>query len=121
MDAARVKRQARERRHSRVRKRIEGTAERPRLSVYRSNVGIYAQLIDDASGRTLVAASTLDRGVTAAEGDGKIAAAKAVGLRLAERALAAGLTAVVFDRGGNRYTGRVQALADGAREGGLKF
>jgi large subunit ribosomal protein L18 len=121
MDAAKVKRQARERRHARVRRRIRGTAERPRLSVYRSNSGIYAQLVDDITGRTLAAASTLDRGVDTPSGDGKIAAAKAVGARIAERARAAGIDAVVFDRGGNRYTGRVQALADGAREGGLKF
>jgi large subunit ribosomal protein L18 len=121
MDAAKVKRKARERRHSRVRKRIRGTAERPRLSVYRSNAGIYAQVIDDASGRTLVAASTLDRDVDAPDGDGKIAAARAVGLRVAQRAQAAGISVVVFDRGGNRYTGRVQALAEGAREGGLTF
>jgi large subunit ribosomal protein L18 len=121
MDSGVDKRQARERRHRRVRKRVGGTADRPRLSVYRSNSGIYAQLVDDASGRTLAAASTLDRGVGAPEGTGKVAAAKAVGVRIAERARAAGIEAVVFDRGGNRYTGRVQALADGAREGGLKF
>jgi large subunit ribosomal protein L18 len=121
-ESAKSKREGRERRHARVRRRVSGTAERPRLSVYRSNTGIYAQLIDDVTGRTLAAASTLDRGVEAppAEG-GKVAAARAVGLRVAERARAAGIENVVFDRGGNRYTGRVQALADGAREGGLRF
>jgi large subunit ribosomal protein L18 len=118
---AKVKREARDRRHARVRRRISGTAQRPRLSVYRSNVGIYAQLIDDTAGRTLVAASTLDRDASAPEEGGKVAAARAVGLRVAERARAAGVQSVVFDRGGNRYTGRVQALAEGAREGGLQF
>jgi large subunit ribosomal protein L18 len=115
------KRVARQRRHARVRRRIRGTAERPRLSVYRSNAGIYAQVIDDVAGRTIVAASTLDSGADAPADGGKVAAAKAVGLRLAERARAEGIESVVFDRGGNRYTGRVQALADGAREGGLQL
>lgn len=119
--AVKSKREARDRRHARVRRRISGTAERPRLSVYRSNVGIYAQLIDDTAGRTLVAASTLDPEAPPHGKGGKMGAAKAVGLRVAERALAAGVSTVVFDRGGNRYTGRVQALADGAREGGLQF
>jgi len=121
MSSTSTKRQARERRHARVRKHVHGTAARPRLAVYRSNTGIYAQVIDDDLGRTLAAASTLDADHTVADGDGKVGAAKAVGLRVAERARAAGIDTVVFDRGGNRYTGRVQALADGAREGGLKF
>jgi large subunit ribosomal protein L18 len=122
MSGTSTKRQARERRHVRVRKQVHGTAARPRLAVYRSNVGIYAQVIDDDLGRTLAAASTLDADHAVVDGEsGKVAAAKAVGLRVAERARAAGIDAVVFDRGGNRYTGRVQALADGAREGGLTF
>jgi large subunit ribosomal protein L18 len=121
MDAAKVKREARQRRHARVRRRVRGTAARPRLAVYRSNTGIYAQVIDDETGRTLAAASTLDRGVPAPDGEGKVAQARAVGRRLAERARTAGIDSVVFDRGGNRYTGRIQALADGAREGGLTF
>jgi large subunit ribosomal protein L18 len=118
---AKVKREARQRRHARVRKRIQGTSERPRLAVYRSNVGIYAQVIDDRRGHTLAAASTLDKGLEISEGGGKVAAAKAVGALLAQRARAAGVESVVLDRGGNRYTGRVRALADAAREGGLVF
>jgi len=121
MSSTNTKRQARERRHVRVRKHVHGTAARPRLAVYRSNAGIYAQVIDDDLGRTLAAASTLDADQAASDDEGKVGAAKAVGLRVAERARAAGIDTVVFDRGGNRYTGRVQALADGAREGGLKF
>ncbi len=121
MDAAKVKRQGRERRHARVRKHVRGTPERPRLAVYRSNSGIYAQVIDDEAGRTLAAASSLDKSLAVGDGGGKIGAAKAVGQLVAERARAAGVGAVVFDRGGNRYHGRVQALADGAREGGLDF
>ncbi|MPZ87925.1 MAG: 50S ribosomal protein L18 [Nitriliruptorales bacterium] len=121
MNTAKVKRGARKRRHARVRKRIRGTPERPRLAVYRSNTGIYAQVIDDSQGRTLAAASSLDKGLDIPEGEGKTAAASAVGALLAQRAREAGIDAVVFDRGGNRYTGRIQALADAAREGGLKF
>jgi large subunit ribosomal protein L18 len=121
MDAAKVKREARQRRHARVRRNVRGTPERPRLAVFRSNAGIYAQVIDDSQGRTLAAASTLERDLVVPDGEGKIGAAKAVGQRLAERARAAGIEAVVFDRGGNRYTGRVQALADAARQGGLQF
>ena len=120
MDAKAQKRVARERRHARVRKTVRGTAERPRLAVYRSNTGIYAQVIDDREGRTLAAASSLESGVTS-EGSGKVGMATAVGKLLADRAKAAGVEAVVFDRGGNRYMGRVAALAEGAREGGLKF
>jgi large subunit ribosomal protein L18 len=109
-----VKREARVRRHRRVRKRVSGTAERPRLAVFRSNRHIYAQLIDDGHARTLAAAS--DLGVA---GDGKTSRATQVGKAIAERARAIGVERVVFDRGGWLYHGRVKALADGAREGGL--
>lgn len=109
---------ARVRRHFRVRKRVRGSAERPRLAVFRSNRHIYAQVIDDLSGRTLVAASTLDEGVTKAA---KAEAAKSVGLLVGKRAKESGIDAVVFDRGGYKYGGRVAQLADGAREAGLKF
>ena len=106
-------------RHQRVRGKISGTAERPRLSVFRSESNIYAQIIDDVAGNTLVAASTVEKGF---EGNGgNIEAAKKVGAAIAERALQKGIEEVVFDRGGYIYHGRVQALADGAREGGLKF
>jgi len=121
MDAALAKREGRERRHARVRRRVRGTSERPRLAVYRSNAAIYAQVIDDTQGRTLAAASSLDKTLSAPEGSGKVGASAAVGRLVAERARAAGVTAVVFDRGGNRYQGRVQALADAAREAGLEF
>ncbi|MEN6478849.1 MAG: 50S ribosomal protein L18 [Anaerolineales bacterium] len=114
--------QARERRHSRLRNKVVGTADRPRLSVYRSLDNIYAQVIDDAQGHTLVSASTLDREVRGlADGLAKSDAAKVVGRVVAERALAAGVTKVVFDRGGFQYHGRVKALADAAREAGLDF
>lgn len=106
-------------RHKRVRGKISGTPERPRLNVFRSNANIYAQVIDDVSGKTLIAASSLDKTF---EGSGSNAeAAKKVGLMLAERALAKGIDNVVFDRGGYIFHGRVAALAEGAREGGLKF
>ena len=108
----------RNRRRRRVRKKITGTAARPRLAVYRSNRHISAQLIDDDAGRTLAAASSREAGVT---GGGNITAASEIGRLIAERAQAAGTTAVTFDRGGNRYHGRVAALADAAREGGLEF
>jgi large subunit ribosomal protein L18 len=111
--------QARVRRHQRTRSRIRGTAERPRLVVFRSNAGIYAQVVDDDRGHTLVAASTAED--VTADGDGKIGAAKGVGKLLGQRALDAGITRVVFDRGGNRYHGRGAALADGAREAGLEL
>ena len=112
----------RKRRHVRVRKSVTGTAERPRLSVYRSTNHIYAQLIDDTKGVTLASASTLEKSVKAEiAGKTKREAAKIVGKLAAERAKAKGIEAVVFDRGGYLYTGRVQALADGAREAGLKF
>jgi large subunit ribosomal protein L18 len=116
MEAA-VKHLARIRRHRRVRKHVLGTAERPRLAVFRSNRHIYAQLIDDLSARTLASASDLDADAGAA-GD-KTAKAKAVGALLARRAAGAGIERAVFDRGGRLYHGRVAALADGAREGGL--
>ena len=106
-------------RHNRVRGKISGTAERPRLSVFRSESNIYAQIIDDVAGSTLVAASTVEK---AFEGNGgNCEAAKKIGAVLAERALQKGIEEVVFDRGGYIYHGRVKALADGAREGGLKF
>ncbi len=117
MDTARAKRAGRIRRHARVRRRVRGTAERPRLSVFRSNKHIYAPVIDDTTGRTLAAASSP---VLPGEGD-KTAAAVRVGAELAERARAAGIGSVVFDRGGYQFHGRVQALADAARQGGLEF
>lgn len=106
-------------RHSRVRSKISGTAERPRLSVFRSESNIYAQIIDDAAGVTLASASTVEK---AFEGNGSnCEAAKKIGAVIAERALQRGIEEVVFDRGGYIYHGRVKALAEGAREGGLKF
>lgn len=113
---------ARKRRHYRMRRTLTGTAERPRLNVFRSLEQIYAQVIDDVAGHTLVSASTLDKNLAATmEGKTKKEQATLVGKALAERALAAGITQVVFDRGGYIYHGRIQALADGAREGGLQF
>ena len=109
---------ARKRRHLRLRKKVAGTAVRPRLVVTRSNRNLVAQVVDDAVGRTLVSASTLEVDLRAAEGD-KTAKARRVGELIAERAKAAGIDAVVFDRGGNKYHGRVAAVADAAREGGL--
>jgi large subunit ribosomal protein L18 len=108
------------RRHFRVRKNVRGSAERPRLVVTRSSRHISAQIIDDLKGHTLVSASTLDASLRGAEGD-KSAQAKKVGALLGERAKAAGLSKVVFDRGGNKYAGRIAALADAAREAGLEF
>jgi large subunit ribosomal protein L18 len=108
----------RQKRHNRVRARVIGTPERPRLNVFRSLNHIYAQVIDDTQGHTLAAASTQDKGVTEAP---KTEQAKAVGQLVAERAKAAGITKVVFDRGGYLYHGRIKALADGARDGGLDF
>ena len=106
-------------RHKRVRGKVSGTPERPRLNVFRSETNIYAQIIDDTKGVTLVAANSLEKGF---ECDGtKTDAAKKVGLMVAERAKAKGIDTVVFDRGGYVYHGRVQALAEGAREGGLQF
>jgi large subunit ribosomal protein L18 len=112
---AELKRASRVKRHLRVRKKVTGTAERPRLAVFRSNRHIYAQLVDDIAARTLVAASDRD-----GTGD-KTARAKRVGQQLAEKARAAGVERVVFDRGGRLYHGRVKALAEGAREGGLSI
>ena len=106
-------------RHIRVRGKISGTAERPRLNVFRSNANIYAQIIDDVNGVTLVSANTLEKGFEGATGNAE--AAKKVGTVLAERAKAKGIEEVVFYRGGYVYHGRVAALAEGAREGGLKF
>jgi large subunit ribosomal protein L18 len=110
----------RARRHRRVRKKVSGTAERPRLAVFRSNNHIYAQVIDDVAGRTLAAASTADTTIKGGA-TGNIDAATKVGTLVAERAKTAGVEKVVFDRGGFRYHGRVAALADAARAGGLEF
>ena len=104
--------------HLRIRKAVIGTSTRPRLSVFRSNVAIYCQLIDDRAGHTLLSASSMDKAVSKAT---KVEQAKNVGKMIAEKALAAKIEAVVFDRGGYLYHGRVKALAEGAREGGLKF
>jgi len=111
----RTKKESRQRIKLRVRRKINGTTERPRLSVFRSNKGIYCQLVDDIKGHTLAAASSADIAGTKSE------KSAATGKLLAERALAAGVTTIVFDRSGYLYHGRVKALADGAREGGLKF
>jgi large subunit ribosomal protein L18 len=114
--------EARVRRHIRVRKKISGTPERPRLNVFRSLEHIYAQVIDDVDGHTIASASTVDTEVRGQlEGKTKTESAKIVGQMVAQRAKAAGVTQVVFDRGGFKYHGRIQALADGAREGGLEF
>jgi large subunit ribosomal protein L18 len=113
-----TKRQARERRHRRVRGKVRGTADRPRLAVFRSNRGIFAQLVDDDAGKTLAAASWVT--VKGLEGD-KTAQAREVGKAVANAARSAGVKTVVFDRGGYLYHGRVKALAEGAREGGLVF
>ncbi|MGZ4480740.1 MAG: 50S ribosomal protein L18 [Gaiellales bacterium] len=113
-----TKEQGRQRRHRRVRSKIIGTADRPRLAVYRSNKGIYAQVIDDSAGRTLAAASTLDKDASGAK---RSEQAALVGRLVAERAKQAGVGAVVFDRGGYLYHGRVRTLAEAARESGLEF
>ena len=108
--------------HERVRTRVSGTDQRPRLCVYRSLGHIYAQVIDDRIGKTLVSASSVDKGTKKGlKGGGNIAAAKVIGKTVAERAKAAGISKVVFDRGGYKYHGRVKALADAAREAGLQF
>jgi large subunit ribosomal protein L18 len=108
--------------HERVRTRVSGTTERPRLCIYRSLGHIYAQVIDDTGGKTLVSASSVDGGTKKnLKGGGNVAAAKVIGKAIAERAKAAGITKVVFDRGGYKYHGRVKALADAAREAGLQF
>jgi large subunit ribosomal protein L18 len=122
MDKAKQKRLARLRRHARVRKNVSGTAERPRLCVFRSLKHMHTQIIDDVQGHTLVAASSLDAEVqTKASGKDKSAQAAMVGELLAERATEAGIKQVVFDRGGYQYHGRVKALAEAARKGGLEF
>jgi large subunit ribosomal protein L18 len=117
---AKLRRTARSRRHLRVRKKVSGTTARPRMVVTRSARHIYVQVVDDTAGRTLVAASTLDADVRGVSGDKKAKAAQ-VGTLVANRASTAGIARVVFDRGGNRYHGRIAALADAAREAGLQF
>ena len=113
---------ARVRRHARVRRKVAGTPERPRLSVFRSTAEIYAQLIDDQAGKTLVSASSIDHELRVKlDGMKKVEQARLVGKMVAERAREKGIQQVVFDRGGFRYIGRVKALADAAREGGLEF
>jgi large subunit ribosomal protein L18 len=119
--SSRDKQIARGRRHHRVRKKVAGTAARPRLAVFRSNKHITAQVIDDRSGRTLAAASSVERDLRGAGPTGSKVAASAVGHLVAERAKAAGVSQVVFDRGGFLYHGRVAAVADAAREAGLEF
>lgn len=114
--------EARIRRHGRIRRNVQGTADRPRLSVYRSLNHMYAQIIDDLRGNTIVAASTLDKDFASEKGHkGNVGVAKKVGQLIARRAIEKGLKKVVFDRGGYKYHGRVKALADGAREAGLEF
>jgi large subunit ribosomal protein L18 len=120
--STKTKEDVRQRLHDRIRKKIRGTQERPRLAVYRSQGHIYAQVIDDDAGQTLCAASSLDKDLRAKmKRGGSVAAAKDVGALIANRAKEKGLAAVVFDRGGFHYHGRIKALADAAREAGLKF
>ena len=119
-DASTTRRLSKTRRHFRLRKKISGTPQRPRLVVNRSSRHLHAQIVDDLAGRTLAAASTIEADVRALDGD-KTARGKRVGELLAERAKAAGIEAVVFDRGGHDYHGRIAAMADAARDGGLKF
>ena len=119
-DISTTRRLGKARRHFRLRKKVSGTPARPRLVVTRSSRHIFAQVVDDLAGHTLVSASTLDVSIRGAEGN-KTDQAKKVGELVAERAKAAGITAVVFDRGGNAYAGRIAALADSARESGLSF
>jgi large subunit ribosomal protein L18 len=111
--------ESRNRRHRRVRKKVRGTPERPRLAVFRSSKHIYAQLVDDVNGRTIAAASTMEKDARGAAAN--VATAKNVGQRIGERGKAAGIKGVVFDRGGFRFHGRVAAVAEGAREAGLEF
>ena len=120
VDQARKRREGRIRRHRRVRKKVRGTAQRPRLSVFRSSRHISAQLIDDTTGVTVASASTLEADLRSASG-GNVAAARIVGALIARRALDAGITAAVFDRGGYKYHGRVAELANAARAAGLEF
>lgn len=117
--ATKSRRQARHRRHHRIRRKVHGTPERPRMSVFRSNKHIAVQIIDDSTGSTLASASTVADPTDG--GTGNAAAAAKMGTLIAERAKAAGISTVVFDRGGNRYHGRIAALADAAREAGLEF
>jgi len=122
MDTHKRKYQARKRRHYRLRNKLQGTATRPRLNVYRSLTNVYVQVIDDIAGNTLVSASTIDKELRKqVEGKSKREAAKIVGKTVGERAKQAGIEQVVFDRGGYRYHGRVAAVAEGAREAGLEF
>ena len=114
------KKEIRNRIHTRIRRKVKGAAERPRLAVFRSVANIYAQLIDDRKGQTLVAASSIEKAAGLKSG-GNVAGAKAIGKLIAERAQAAGVKKVVFDRGGYLYHGRVKALAEAAREAGLEF
>ena len=118
---AQTRREGRITRHRRVRKKVHGTAARPRLAVFRSNKHVVAQVIDDDSGRTLAAASTAESDQRAAGNGSSVDAATRIGRLIAERAKAAGIDTVVFDRGGFKYHGRVAAVADGARSGGLEF
>jgi large subunit ribosomal protein L18 len=118
---SKIRREARIRRHGRVRKRVNGTAERPRLAVFRSNKHFVMQVIDDVAGHTLASASTVEADQRAAGSTGSMTAAARVGALVAERAKAAGISKVVFDRGGFLYHGRVAAAANAAREGGLEF
>lgn len=120
-DKTKAKQLGRIRRHNRVRKHVTGTAQRPRLAVFRSNKHLVLQVIDDVAGRTLAAASTHEADIKSAGGTGNMAAAEKVGALIASRAKAAGITSVVFDRGGFLYHGRVAAAADAARQGGLEF
>lgn len=122
MAKAKSRNVARKRRHVRVRRQLSGTPERPRLNVYRSHSEIYAQVIDDIAGHTLVSASSIDHDLRAdMTGKEKVEQAQIVGKSIAKRAREKGITQVIFDRGGYRYFGRVKALAEGAREGGLEF
>jgi large subunit ribosomal protein L18 len=114
------KKEIRKRIHVRIRRKLRGTTERPRLAVFRSVAHIYAQVIDDVEGKTLVSASSVDKGAKT-KGGGNVAAAKTIGKLVAERAKEKGVTRVVFDRGGYQYHGRIKALADAAREAGLEF
>jgi large subunit ribosomal protein L18 len=114
------KTESRARRHRRVRKKVRGTAARPRLTVFRSSKHVYAQIVDDVAGRTVASASTMEADTRSAK-TGTVDAAKSVGKRVAERAKAAGIESVVFDRGGFRYHGRVAGVAEGARDAGLHF
>ena len=115
------KKEIRKRIHVRIRRKLRGTTERPRLAVFRSVAHIYAQVIDDVEGKTLVSASSVDKGSRGSKGGGNVAAAKTIGKLVAERAKEKGVKQVVFDRGGYQYHGRIKALADAAREAGLEF